>query len=96
MAGMNIPTIRICECSGEAFADTAFSLQRLIRSYMFDPGKNGGHWYGSGIGRDSVVIYTIPVLGSGLNARLRFVEVWRTKTMIVIYPREDTIQEPTR
>jgi len=62
-----------------ALADIAALLPKVLTSYQTDPGENGGGWYGRGVGLKSLVIYTV---------NKRYVEVYRTKTAIVLYIAE--------
>lgn len=57
----------------------AAHLPKILTSYQTAPGDDGGHWYGSGIGYKSLAIYAV---------NQQYVEVWRTKTAIVVYIAE--------
>ena len=61
----------------------AAHLPKLLTSYQTDPGADGGHWYGSGIGYKSLAIYAV---------NQQYVEMWRTKTAIVVYIPERVYQ----
>lgn len=68
--------IKIRGATAESLADVGPRLHHLVASYMTDPGASGGHWYGSGIGYKSLVIY---------RCAGWWVEMWRTKTQIVVF-----------
>jgi hypothetical protein len=54
-------------------------LPSLLRNYRADPGKHGGNWYGRGVGRPSLVVYSDLTGLDGYVVWLR-----RTKTAIVV------------
>lgn len=68
--------IKIRNATPESLAAIGPQIDGVLASYMTDPGASGGHWYGSGIGYRSVVVY---------RCAGWWLEVWRTKTQIVIF-----------